>query len=106
MWRATRSAMASAGIRLPHLEAPIATLTGTGNRAADTSPVSSFCVLFGTTTPFDAATLAQLYPTHGTYVQAFTVATKNLARQGFLLPADEQEALFLAIEAPVPAPAA
>jgi hypothetical protein len=94
------------GIRLPQLEAPVATLTGTGNRAADTSPVSSFCVLFGTTTPFDAATLAQLYPTHGTYVQAFTVATKNLARHGFLLPADEQEALFLAVQAPVPAPTA
>jgi hypothetical protein len=93
------------GIRLPQLEVPTATLTGTGNAAADTNPVSRFCVLFGTTTPFSAATLAQLYPTHAAYVRAFTEATERLARQGFLLPADEQDALFTARQAPVPGPA-
>jgi alpha/beta hydrolase family protein len=93
------------GIRLPQLEVPTATLTGTGNRPADTNPVSGFCVLFGTTTPFSAATLAQLYPTHADYVRAFTAATNSLARQGFLLPADRAALLFTAEQAPVPAPA-
>lgn len=91
------------GIRLPQLEAPIATLTGTGNRPADTNPISIFCVLFGTTTPFDQATLAALYPNHAAYVRAFTAATLRLARAGFMLPADEQDALFTAQQAPVPA---
>jgi Alpha/beta hydrolase domain len=93
------------GIRLPQLEAPTATLTGTGNAPADSNPVSRFCILFGTTTPFDAPTLAKLYPTHAAYVQQFTEAAKSLARQGFLLPADEQDALFTAQQAPVPGPA-
>ena len=91
------------GIRLPQLDAPTATLTGTGNRPADSQPVSIFCVLFGTTTPFSPATRAALYPTHATYVRAFTQATLRLQRQGFLLPEDAQEALFLAQQAPVPA---
>jgi hypothetical protein len=93
------------GIRLPQLEAPAATLTGTGNAPADSNPVSGFCVLFGTTTPFDAATLSQLYPTHATYVRQFTRATESLVRQGFLLPADAEDALFTAQQAPVPDPA-
>jgi hypothetical protein len=91
------------GIRLPQLDVPTATLTGTGNRPADTNPISIFCVLFGTTTPFDQATLAALYPDHAAYVRAFTAATLRLARQGFLQPADEQDALFTAQQAPVPA---
>jgi hypothetical protein len=90
------------GIRLPQLDVPTATLTGTGNRAADTNPVSIFCVLFGTTTPFSAERLAALYPSHDAYVRAFTMATQRLARQGFLLPGDEQQALFVAQQAPVP----
>jgi Alpha/beta hydrolase domain len=93
------------GIRLPQLEAPTATLTGTGNKPADTNPVSGFCVLFGTTTPFSAATLSRLYPTHADYVRAFTAATTRLARQGFVLPADRSALLFAAEQAPVPAPA-
>jgi hypothetical protein len=92
------------GIRLPQLDVPTATLTGTGNRAADTNPVSIFCVLFGTTTVFAAATLSALYPNHALYVEKFTAATKQLAQQGFLLPEDERMALFLAEQAPVPGP--
>ncbi|GAA3818140.1 alpha/beta hydrolase domain-containing protein [Sphaerisporangium flaviroseum] len=90
------------GIRLPHLEVPTATLTGTGNGPADTNPISAFCRLFGTTTPFDAATLARLYPTHAAYVRAFGAATRKLAAQGFLLPSGAQAALFTAEQAPVP----
>jgi hypothetical protein len=91
------------GIRLPQLDVPTATLTGTGNRPADGNPVSIFCILFGTTTAFSAATLSALYPSHDAYVQAFTAATKRLAKQDFLLPRDQQMALFLANQAPIPA---
>jgi hypothetical protein len=91
------------GLRLPEVAVPTATLTGVGNTPADTNTVSRFCVLFGTTVPFDAATLAALYPTHAAYVRAFTAATNSLARQGFLLPGDVADALFGAEQAPVPA---
>ncbi|MDP9842716.1 hypothetical protein J2853_001927 [Streptosporangium lutulentum] len=93
------------GIRLPQLEVPTATLSGVGNTAADASPISAFCRLFGKTVPFDAATLAKLYPTHSAYMRAFTAATRKLVAQGFLLPADERAFLFDAEQAPVPAPA-
>jgi Alpha/beta hydrolase domain len=93
------------GIRLPQIEVPTATLTGTGNTAADANPNSRFCILFGTTTGFSPATLAELYPTHAGYVRAFTAATAALVRQGFLLPADAAAALFSAARAPVPAAA-
>jgi Alpha/beta hydrolase domain len=90
------------GIRLPQLEVPTATLTGTGNTAADTNPVSAFCFLFGTTRPFDAATLGRLYPTHTAYVRKFSAATRKLAAEGFILPPDVAAALFSAEQAPVP----
>jgi hypothetical protein len=48
---------ASGGIRTPQVDVPIATFTGLPSG-------SIFCLLFGTTTPFDAARLASLYPTH------------------------------------------
>jgi Alpha/beta hydrolase domain len=97
------SGNALGGIRLPQLAVPTATLTGTGNTAADANPNSRFCILFGTTTPFSPATLAALYPTHAAYVRAFTAATAALVRQGFLLPADAADAVFGAARAPVPA---
>jgi hypothetical protein len=93
------------GIRLPEMEVPTATLSGVGNTAGDANPLSAFCRLFGTTVPFDAATLAELYPSHAAYVRAFTTATRKLAARGFLLPAGEQAALFAADQAPIPVPA-
>ena len=45
-------------------------------------------MLFGVTTPFDAATLAELYPSHEDYVQAFRRATGRLLDGGFILPVD------------------
>jgi hypothetical protein len=77
---------ARGGIRLPELEAPVATLSG----APRGGP--GFCSLFGTTTAFDAAHLSSLYPNHRDYVTAFSKATGRLQRDGFLLPADAKEA--------------
>jgi hypothetical protein len=66
------------GVRTPQLDVPTATLTGEGAQ------------LTGKTIPFDAATLAALYPTHAAYVSAFDKATDDAVRAGFVLPADAQ----------------
>ena len=47
---------ATGGIRTPSVDVPVATITGLRNAGG------SFCSLFGTTTPFDAATLAGPVP--------------------------------------------
>lgn len=73
------------GIRTPLVDVPIATLRGDGNSGP------SFCFLFGTTQPFDAATLRSLYPTHADYVAKFTRAANAAVQAGFLLPVDAQK---------------
>lgn len=70
------------GIRTPVVDVPIAALSGLGQTG------SSFCGLFGTTVPFDAATLAALYPTHDTYVSAVGKASRAAVKAGFLLRPD------------------
>jgi Alpha/beta hydrolase domain len=71
------------GVRTPAVDAPTATLTGTGNTG--TSPL---CFLLGTTTPLSAAQLAALYPLHSDYVAAVARSAASGVRNGFLLPAD------------------
>jgi hypothetical protein len=70
------------GIRTPHVDAPVATLSGLGQTG------SSFCGIFGTTKPFDAATLAAKYPSHAAFVKAWNTATDRAVKAGFVLPAD------------------
>jgi hypothetical protein len=77
---------ARGGIRLPQLEAPIATLSGEPGGGA------GFCSLFGSTTAFDAARLSSLYPSQRDYETKFSKATDALERNGFLLPYDAREA--------------
>jgi hypothetical protein len=72
------------GIRTPHVDAPVATLSGLGQTGA------SFCSIFGTTKPFDAATLAAKYPTHAAFVKAWNAATDKAVKAGFLLEADAE----------------
>jgi hypothetical protein len=72
------------GIRTPQVEVPIATLSGEGQTG------TLLCILFGTTTPFDAATLAALYPDHASYVSAFNAATDEAVQAGFILPPDAE----------------
>jgi hypothetical protein len=66
------------GIRTPQVDVPIATLSGLGQTGG------GFCGLFGTTLPFDDATLASLYPTHDAYVKAIARAARKAAREGFI----------------------
>ena len=77
---------ARGGIRLPQLEAPVATLSG------EPGGGPGFCSLFGYTAAFDATRLSSLYPTHQDYVKAFSKATDKLQRDGFLTAGDAKEA--------------
>lgn len=70
------------GIRTPHVDAPVATLSGLGQAGG------SFCFLFGTTVPFDEATIAELYPTADDFVEAWDTAVDDAVEAGALLPAD------------------
>lgn len=70
------------GIRTPQVDAPVATLSGLGQTG------SNFCGIFGTTKPFDAATIAAKYPTHAAFVKAWNAATDKAVKAGFVLPAD------------------
>ena len=70
------------GIRTPQVDVPIATLSGEAQRG------SLFCLLFGSTVPFDGTKLASLYPDRESYVSAFNEATDRAVRAGFILPAD------------------
>lgn len=85
------------GIRTPALQVPIATLTGTGNSGPDWQ-----CALLGTTTPFSAAQLQALYPSHDHYVRAVTRAAINDTAAGFLLPADARQIIATAASAAIP----
>jgi Alpha/beta hydrolase domain len=89
------------GVRTPAVDAPTATLTGTGNTGS-----SLLCFLLGTTTPLSAAQLTALYPTHADYVAAVEQSAARDVRLGFLLPADalqiDQDAAASAVSLPAP----
>ena len=70
------------GIRTPQVDVPVATLSGLGQTGG------AFCSLFGTTTAFDASTLAALYPSHEAYVTAVLASARRAVRDGYLLTAD------------------
>ena len=60
-----------------------------------------FCRLYGAHDPFDAATLAALYPTHDAYVAAVReVAEANVAA-GYILEVDAAETIRLAEESAI-----
>ena len=83
---------AKGGVRTPVVDVPVATLTGNKNAGG------TFCSLFGTTAPLDAATIAALYPSHADYVKKFDAATDKAVKAGFLLP--EQAKNYKAAAAP------
>jgi hypothetical protein len=81
------------GVRLPSLEAPIATYTP-GNVADPALPgfligiANLACFLASSVTPFDDATMNTLYPTHGSYVGQVVMTSNQTRMDGFLLPKD------------------
>lgn len=74
--------IALGGIRTPAVDVPLAVLSG------DPQPGTLICALFGSTTPFDAETLAALYGDTATYAAAVAASTAAAVEAGFLLPAD------------------
>jgi hypothetical protein len=66
------------GIRTPQVDVPIAAFGETQYGSSIT------CLLFGTTTPFDASKLASLYPTHRAFVAAYKKAANRAVKRGFV----------------------
>jgi hypothetical protein len=87
------------GVRTPAVDAPISTLTGEDDCVRSGTPLDS---LYGSTTPFDQATLGSLYPTHRHYMDAVTSATQEAVDAGFLLPIDGDAMIAEAKQAPIP----
>jgi hypothetical protein len=69
------------GIRTPQVDVPIATFTGEQSG-------TFLCILAGTTTPFDPAMLAQLYPSHKAFVSAYDKSLRRAVRAGWILKPD------------------
>jgi hypothetical protein len=86
------------GVRLPDIEAPIATYGPTNAGGS----VIGACLLLGTTTPFDATTLAALYPDRHAYLRAYVRSAVQALRSGFLLPADYRAAVAAATHRHLP----
>jgi hypothetical protein len=84
------------GIRTPAVDAPVATLSGLPAPGG-----SSFCFLFGTTTPFTPAQLEALYPSHGAFVSAWTGATRSARDAGFVTRADARELIAAAVQSDI-----
>jgi len=82
------------GIRTPLVDAPRAALTG------ETNTGGSFCGLFGTTMPFDAATLAAEYPSRDAFLAEFDTSTKKAVKRGFLLPEEAKKLRAAAAQVP------
>jgi len=93
--------IALGGIRTPAVDAPVSVLTGEAPAGR-----SVLCMLFGDTVPFDAATLAALYPTHQDYVDAVSEAADGAVAAGFLLRADADAFVAAAEDADIPGPGA
>jgi len=77
---------ATGGIRTPHVDVPIATLRPGGNMPAGGG--LNFCGTFGTTTPFSAEKLAELYRNHGAFVSRWSRSVNAAVAAGFVLPED------------------
>ncbi|THD64496.1 MAG: hypothetical protein E8A49_02345 [Phenylobacterium sp.] len=82
---------AKGGIRTPWVDAPTAKLSGAGNSGGP------YGFLVGSTIPFDAPTLARLYPGgKADYLKRFDASLSNAVKGGFILPADQAEIRALA----------
>src|SRR4029450_13566321 len=79
------------GIRTPLVDVPMSTLSGEPSLGGP-----PFCAHFGSTTPFDASSLARLYPTHDAYVTAFTASAEAAVDAGFILRPEADEMIATA----------
>jgi hypothetical protein len=80
----------SGGVRTPHVDAPIAVLSGRGQTG------QSFCRLFGVTEPLAVETLTELYGDRAGLLGAWETETTAAVEAGVLLPADAERLLAAA----------
>jgi Alpha/beta hydrolase domain len=83
---------ARGGIRTPHVDVPVAVLSGMGN---DGAAIARIC---GTTIPFSAEQLASLYPSKADYIAQFDAATDDAVAAGWFLETDAPEIKAIAAE--------
>lgn len=74
-------------IRLPEIDVPVATMTGS-NTALNATGFSPFCNLLGSFTKFSSATLEAKYADYGAYVDAVAPKAQAVADAGFVLQED------------------
>ena len=74
------------GIRTPAVDAPVAKLSGAGQTGG-----TQFCNIFGTTVPFTEEQLDAQYGNHGGFVRAWSRATSEARRAGFLEREDARD---------------
>lgn len=83
--------LAQGGVRTPWADVPTERISGVGNSGG---PLG---FLAGVAEPFDAATLARLYPGgRAEYLRRFELALDRTIANGFILAADRQEILEIA----------
>ena len=70
------------GIRTPQVDVPLARLSGLGQLGG------SFCGLFGTTVPLTDDELAQRYPDHDVFVEAWNLSLDDAVEAGAILADD------------------
>jgi hypothetical protein len=70
------------GVRTPHVDVPVARLSGLGQSG------DSFCALFGTTVPLDGASPAAVHGDDPTFVARWAAATDAAVATGALLSTD------------------
>ncbi len=89
--RRNADGIALGGIRTPPVDVPVATLSG------EPGPVqSTICLLLGSTKPFSAARLAQLYPSRADYLRRYDADADATIKAGFALPEDRTALLAFA----------
>jgi hypothetical protein len=87
------------GIRLPQMDVPVASYFPHNAVNPSLPPflqplLNLFCVLSGSVTDFDDATLEALYPDHGDYVSQIAQSVNRLKSDGFLLNKDAKKLQF------------
>ena len=87
-------ANATGGIRLAAHEVPTAMNAGQNTG-------QGFCRLYGAHEPFDAATLASLYPSHDAYVAAVREVAEGNVAAGYILEADARDTVKMASQSSI-----
>ena len=86
--------IAIGGVRTPLVDVPVAAPTGEPRAVRPPSPAEGgvdICLLFGTTIPFDQATLVELYGTFDNYLQKFQASAADAVDAGFLMQGDADQ---------------